>query len=71
MGQSISNLPGPLMQSLSGGHQIVLCCSLWTSVTQRVAKLLEGFRKSFQEGLGLIRSRGQDRGVRRGVPSKC
>lgn len=34
MGQSISSLPGPLMQSLSGGHQVALC-SLWTSITQR------------------------------------
>lgn len=44
MGQSISNLPGPFMQSLSGGHQIVLCCSLWTSITQRESP---SFRKVF------------------------
>lgn len=39
---SISNLSVPV-QSLSGGHQIILCCSLWTSNPERVTKLLKLF----------------------------
>ena len=55
---------------MAKSHRIVPPCSLWSSVTWRKSHQASGgfFCKphvSFQEGLGLIRSGGQDRGFGR------